>query len=277
MAEPLLSVEDLHVAAMGEGGSRPVLRGISFAVGRERVALVGESGSGKSMTARAILGLLPRGLRRTGGRVVLGGTDLAGLDARAWQGLRGKAVGLVLQDPKFSLNPAHRVGRQVEETLLLHTRLSRTERRERALDMLAKVGLDDPLRVYRSYPGELSGGMGQRVMIAAMLIAEPALLIADEPTSALDQAVRGQILDLLRGLAEERGMGLLLISHDLQQVASFAHRVLVMHRGAIVDRLAAEQLADATHPYTRALWQARPSAATHGTRLPTAAWQEAAG
>jgi peptide/nickel transport system ATP-binding protein len=177
-------------------------------------------------------------------------------------------MGLILQDPKFSLNPAHRVGRQVEETLLLHTRLSAAERRGRALDMLEKVGLSDPERVYSSYPAALSGGMGQRVMIAAMLINRPKLVIADEPTSALDRELQDQILALLRSLTEEFGMSLLLISHDLQQVARYADRVLVMRHGQIVDRLAATSLADAQSPYTKGLWAARPSAATYGTRLP---------
>ena len=150
----------------------------------------------------------------------------------------------------------------------LHARLSRAERRDQALAMLAAVGLDNPAEVYRLYPGELSGGMGQRVMIAAMLIAGPRLLVADEPTSALDQELRDQVLDLLTRLVAERGMGLLLISHDLQQVARFADRALVMYRGRIVDEQPAASLARSDHPYTRTLWACRPSAATYGTRLP---------
>jgi peptide/nickel transport system ATP-binding protein len=178
-------------------------------------------------------------------------------------------MGLILQDPKFSLNPAHRVGRQVEEALLLHTRLSSAERRNQALEMLRKVGLDDAERVYESYPAALSGGMGQRVMIASMLINRPGLIIADEPTSALDRQLQDQILTLLHSLTHELGMSLLLISHDLQQVSRYADRVLVMRKGEIVDRLAASALSDAQSPYTRGLWAARPSAVTYGTHLPT--------
>lgn len=278
MTDTLLQVEDLVVETKDktvegkegrEAAPRQLVHGISFTVGREKVAIVGESGSGKSLTARAIMGLLPTSLAARAAGLWLGETDLAGLDARGWQRLRGRRIGLVLQDPKFSLNPAHRVGRQVEEVLLLHHRLPKAERRRKALAMLAQVGLDDPERVYASLPAELSGGMGQRVMIAAMLIGEPELLIADEPTSALDHVVRDQILGLLERLARERGMGLLLISHDLQQVSRFADRVLVMRQGSIVDALPANELAQASHPYTRGLWQARPSAATYGTRLPT--------
>jgi peptide/nickel transport system ATP-binding protein len=268
MAEPILAIEGLVVVARGDSGPRPLLHGISLQVGRERVALVGESGSGKSLTARAALGLLPRGLRVAAGRIGLGGEDVTNLPERRWTSLRGRVAGLVLQDPKFSLNPVQTVGRQVEEVLVLHGRAGAAERRRLALAMLARVGLDDPERVHASYPGALSGGMGQRVMIAVMLIGQPRLLIADEPTSALDQAIRDQVLDLIRDLAEERGMGVLLISHDLQQVARFADRVLVMRAGRIVDELRAADLATSGHPYTRALWQARPSAATYGTRLP---------
>ncbi|MGO4334727.1 ATP-binding cassette domain-containing protein [Labrys sp. KB_33_2] len=278
MTDTLLQVEDLVIetksrtaGGKADGGAAPrqLVHGISFEVGREKVAVVGESGSGKSLTARAIMGLLPTSLTARAAGLRLGETDLADLDTRGWQRLRGRRIGLVLQDPKFSLNPAHRIGRQVEEALLLHGRLPRAERRRKALSMLTQVGLDDPERVYGSLPAELSGGMGQRVMIAAMLIGEPELLIADEPTSALDHVVRDQILELLERLARERGMGLLLISHDLQQVSRFADRVLVMRQGSIVDALPANELAHASHPYTRGLWQARPSAATYGTRLPT--------
>ncbi|WP_416064493.1 ATP-binding cassette domain-containing protein [Rhizobium sp. ZK1] len=268
MIEPLLSVEDLSIAFPSEAGSVHVVDGISFSVGREVVALVGESGSGKSMTGRAIMGLLPRRAEVRAKRLAFDGQELTTLSASGWNRLRGSGLGLILQDPKYSLNPAHRVGRQVEEALLLHTRLSAAERRERAFDMLDKVGLPDPQRVYSSYPATLSGGMGQRVMIAAMLINRPKLLIADEPTSALDRGLQEQILTLLRSLTEELGMGLLLISHDLQQVSRYADRVMVMRHGRIEEQMASADLANAKSDYTRALWAARPSAATYGTRLP---------
>jgi peptide/nickel transport system ATP-binding protein len=268
MAEPLLSIQDLSVSFPSETGLVPVVDGISFAVDREIVALVGESGSGKSMTGRAIMGLLPRHAQVRATRLSFEGQSLLSLPSSGWNALRGNGIGLVLQDPKYSLNPAHKVGRQVEETLLLHTRFSAAERREQALDMLHTVGLPDPKRVYSSYPAALSGGMGQRVMIAAMLINRPKLLIADEPTSALDRELQGQILTLLRSLTEKFGMGLLLISHDLQQVSQFADRAIVMRGGRIEEELASADLSGARSAYTRALWAARPSAETYGTRLP---------
>ncbi|MBB3390478.1 peptide/nickel transport system ATP-binding protein [Rhizobium sp. BK275] len=268
MTEPLLSAEDLSIAFPSEAGPVRVVDGMSFSVGREVLALVGESGSGKSMTGRAIMGLLPRRAEVRAKRLAFDGQELTTLSASGWNRLRGSGLGLILQDPKYSLNPAHKVGRQVEEALLLHTKLSAAERREQALDMLEKVGLPDPQRVYSSYPAALSGGMGQRVMIAAMLINRPKLLIADEPTSALDRGLQDQILTLLRSLTEELGMGLLLISHDLQQVSRYADRVMVMRQGKIEEQMASADLANARSDYTRALWAARPSAATYGTRLP---------
>ncbi|MFC5756685.1 ATP-binding cassette domain-containing protein [Rhizobium sp. GCM10022189] len=268
MTEPLLSVEDLSIAFPSETGPVRVVDGISFAVGREVVALVGESGCGKSMTGRAIMGLLSRRAEVRAKHLTFDGQELTTLAPSGWNRLRGSGLGLILQDPKYSLNPAHKVGRQVEEALLLHTKLSAAERREQALDMLDKVGLPDPQRVYSNYPAALSGGMGQRVMIAAMLINRPKLLIADEPTSALDRGLQDQILTLLRSLTEELGMGLLLISHDLQQVSRYADRVMVMRHGKIEEQMASADLANARSDYTRALWAARPSAATYGTRLP---------
>ncbi|AVA23714.1 ABC transporter ATP-binding protein [Rhizobium sp. NXC24] len=268
MADPLLDIDGLSIAFPSEAGPVRAVDDISFTFGREILALVGESGSGKSMTGRAIMGLLPRSADMRARKLDFDGRDLKALPPSAWNALRGNDIGLILQEPKYSLNPAHRIGRQVEETLLLHTNLCAAERRERALDMLAKVGLPDPKRVYASYPAALSGGMGQRVMIAAMIINQPKLLVADEPTSALDRALQDQILTLLRTLTTEFGMGLLLISHDLKQVSRYADRVVVMRRGKIEEQIAAVDLAQAKSAYTQALWAAQPSAATYGTRLP---------
>jgi peptide/nickel transport system ATP-binding protein len=186
---------------------------------------------------------------------------------------------MILQDPKFSLNPVKRIGTQIEETLRLHERVGRGERRRRALSMLQAVGIDDPERAYRAFPHELSGGMGQRAMIAAMLVSSPDLLIADEPTSALDVIVREQVLRLLDRLVAERGLGLILISHDLPMVARFCDRILVMYRGRVVEDVRASELHAATHPYTRGLLACLPSAQSRGRMLPTlsreAAWETA--
>lgn len=261
----LLTVERLSVALPG---SPPLVKDISFSMGQERLALVGESGSGKSLTARALMGLLPPPLQLQAQRLTLGGDDLTRLNERQWNRLRGNKVAMVMQDPKHALNPTQPIGRQVEEPLLLHTRLGRAERREKVLDMLAAVGLPDPQALRQRYPHQLSGGMGQRVMLAIALINDPQLLIADEPTSALDHQMRDQVLQLIENLVEQRNMGLILISHDLQQVAHYCERVLVMYKGELLDQLPADRLASATHPYTRTLWSCRPSRETHGKPLP---------
>jgi peptide/nickel transport system ATP-binding protein len=241
----LLAISDLRIAF----GDRAVVHGVSFAIGRERVGVVGESGAGKSLLGRAIVGLLPPGARMTG-RVAFDGADFS-------PALRGKRIALVLQDPRFSLNPAMPVGAQVAEVLRLHRGLSSRAARAEALHRLETVRIRDAAQVYRHYPHQLSGGMGQRVMIAMMLAPDPDLLIADEPTSALDASVAGGILALLDAEVARRGMGILLISHDLDLVASFCDRVMVMKDGAIVETLPARDLSEAQHPYTRQLLAAR--------------------
>lgn len=265
MPDPLYSVENLRVRF----DAAEVVRGISFTLGREKVGLVGESGSGKSMTARALLGLIRRPGLVTADRLDFAGTDLRDASPATWRTLRGSGIGFVLQDPKYALNPVIPVGRQIEETLILHAKLSRAERRERVLEAMADVGLPNPAKLYDAFPHEVSGGMGQRVMLAAMTINRPRLLIADEPTSALDAGTRNQVLDLLDRLAAERDMGVFLISHDLPLVSGFCDRLLVMYRGEIVDSCRADELKNARSAYTRTLWDCRPSAATRGTRLPT--------
>jgi peptide/nickel transport system ATP-binding protein len=265
---PLLSVRDLSIRLSAGREAKPLVDSISFDVGAERVALVGESGSGKSLTARALMGLLRKPLVMSAGRLAFDGSDLLGLTPPQWAKLRGSSTALILQDPRHALNPVLTVGRQLDEMLLIHGGVSRSDRRDRVLEMLHAVGLTDRERVLRALPHQLSGGMGQRVMLAMMLINGPRLLIADEPTSALDSALRDQVLDLISQLVESRRMGLLLISHDLQQVSRYCERVLVMYRGRIIDRCAAGELANAQHPYTRTLWSCRPSGRTFGTPLP---------
>ena len=232
------------------------------------MALVGESGSGKSLTARALMGLLAPSLQIQARTLSIAGENALTLTERRWSQLRGSELGMVMQDPKYALNPLRTIGWQVAEPLRLHGRFSRTEIKEKVCDMLAAVGLPQPAEQMKRYPHQLSGGMGQRVMLAMALIAEPRFLIADEPTSALDHAMRDQVLALIRNLVEQRDMGLLLISHDLQQVSEHCDRVMVMYQGEVLDQLPAADLPHATHPYTRTLWSCRPSKLTRGQPLP---------
>jgi peptide/nickel transport system ATP-binding protein len=265
-ASPLLVVEDLRVAFPGrDGGMLEAVRGVSFTLGRERLGIVGESGSGKSQTGRAILGLTAPEGKVTAQRLEFSGVDLLNCPPRQRRALRGGRIAMVLQDPKFSLNPVMTIGAQIVETLQAHTRVSGGEARKRALAALESVRIGDPGRVFELYPHEVSGGMGQRAMIAMMLIAEPDILIADEPTSALDVTVQLQVLSILDALVAERGMGLILVSHDLRLVSSFCDRILVMYAGRVVEELAAGGLAHAKHPYTRGLMACLPQlgASTH--------------
>ncbi|WP_245572833.1 ABC transporter ATP-binding protein [Lichenihabitans psoromatis] len=258
MIQPLLEVRDLDVAFTSNGVTTHAVRGVSFDLGRERLGVVGESGSGKSTTGRAILGLVPPPGRVAASRLALSGEDLRGMSARQWSRYRGRRIAMVMQDPKFSLNPVMTVERQVTEAYRLHHRVGAAAARRRALAMLEAVSIDDPESVLRRYPHQLSGGMGQRVMIAAMLIAEPDLLIADEAISALDVTVQNEVMGILDRLVRERGMGLIFISHNLTAVASFCDRVLVMYGGRVVEECRADALQHATHPYTRALMAAAP-------------------
>lgn len=267
MSEPLLTVEDLHVRFATPHGEVRAVRGVSFEVGRERVGIVGESGSGKTMTGRAILRLTPRTASVSARRLAFRAEDLLAATAGRMREIRGRRISMILQDPKFSLNPVIRVGQQVAEAWLAARPGTKAEARERALDMLQQVRIRDPRRVFDLYPHEVSGGMGQRVMIAMMLVGEPELLIADEPTSALDVTVRTQVLAILDDLVAKRGLGLVFISHDLNLVATFCDRVLVMYAGRIVESLAASDLGRATHPYTRGLMESLPRLETPRERL----------
>lgn len=265
---PLLSVAGLAVRSSAAAAGRGIVDDISFDIGAECVALVGESGSGKSLTARAVLGLLNPPLSMTATRLQLGQTDLLRCTAADWNRVRGARLSLMLQDPRHSLNPVLPIGRQLDYALRVHRSLSRAERRERIASLLEAVGLTRLKGLLESYPHQISGGMGQRVVLAMMLLNDPQVLIADEPTSALDGALREQVLELILEQVHTRAMGLLLISHDLQLIARHAARVLVMYRGRIVDRCEAGELPRSSHPYTRALWNCRPSGKAHGTPLP---------
>jgi peptide/nickel transport system ATP-binding protein len=254
---PLLEVQGLDVVYHGRDGRSHAVRQVGFTLRRERLGIVGESGSGKSTTGRAILGLLPPPAEVSAKTLRFLGRDLTRLDAGEWRSLRGRRLSMVMQDPKYSLNPVLRVGRQIMETYRLHNR-DGSGARTKALAMLEAVRIDDPERVFDLYPHQLSGGMGQRVMIAMMLIGDPDLLIADEPTSALDVTVQNQVLRILDDLVSTRGMGLIFISHNLTIVSSFCDRVLVMYGGRVVEECDAHALQDAKHPYTRALVAAAP-------------------
>ncbi|MGB3253121.1 ABC transporter ATP-binding protein [Buttiauxella gaviniae] len=263
MTENRIEVSGLNIDYPGAR----VVNNLSFTLGNERLALVGESGSGKSMTARALMGLVRKPGKVSATQLKVLDNDLLSMRNRDWQRLRGNDIAMVLQDPRYALNPVKSVAQQIDEALRLHQKLSGSQRRERIREVINAVGLQE--NVLSRYPAELSGGMGQRVMIAIALVNNPKVLIADEPTSALDARLRNQILELLVEQCEQRQMAMLLISHDLPLVARHCQRVLVMYQGQKVDEMAASQLAAATHPYTRTLWTCRPNAATYGMMLPT--------
>jgi peptide/nickel transport system ATP-binding protein len=249
----MLSIEKLRVTFPTRSGPVDAVRGLSLAVGREKLGIVGESGSGKSTVGRAVMGLLPPQAIVTADRLSFEDIDLRRATRAQWRDLRGGRIGMVLQDPKYSLNPVMRVGDQIAECLRDHEGLRGREADKRVRDLLAAVRIRDPKRVARAWPHELSGGMGQRAMIAMMLAGEPDLLIADEPTSALDVTVQLQVLAILDDLVSARGMGLIFISHDLELVATFCDRVAIMYAGRIVEVCSAAELPDARHPYTRGL------------------------
>ncbi|MEZ2126926.1 MULTISPECIES: ABC transporter ATP-binding protein [unclassified Sinorhizobium] len=265
MDRPILEVGNLHIRY--GGASSDAVRGVSFTLGRERLGIVGESGSGKSTVGRALLRLLPSA-KVTADTLRFEDVDLLSLTEKQMLDVRGRRMSMILQDPKFSLNPIRRVGDQVAETYLRHFKCSRAEARTKAIAMLEAVKIRDPDHVYDQYPHEISGGMGQRVMIAMMLLADPDLVIADEPTSALDVTVRLQVLNILDGLVRDRGIGLIMISHDLNLVRNFCDRVLIMYAGRVVETLAARDLDRAEHPYTRGLLAAQPRIG--GVRAPLA-------
>ena len=254
----LLDVENLWVKFSTRQGVFDAVRGVSFTLGRERLGIVGESGSGKSMTGRAILRLIrPPGIV-TASQISLEGDDLMAKSERQMREVRGQRISMVMQDPKFSLNPVMTIGQQIIEAYRLHNKATKFKAYAKSVEKLEAVSIRDPERVMRAYPHEMSGGMGQRIMIAMMLIPNPEILIADEPTSALDVSVQRQVLSIIDKLVADRGMGLIFISHDLNLVADFCDRVLIMYSGRIVEVCNADKLHEAQHPYTRGLLHSLP-------------------
>ncbi|WNW13853.1 ABC transporter ATP-binding protein [Pseudomonas sp. DTU_2021_1001937_2_SI_NGA_ILE_001] len=268
MSNPKLIVDSLNVRFVNGKKVMHAVRDVSFTLGREKLAIVGESGSGKSTVGRSLLKLHPASAQITANTLQFGDVDLLTASEKAMQKIRGQRISMIMQDPKYSLNPVVRVGEQIAEAYLAHHKASRSEARERVLLMLEKVHIRDPKRVYDLYPHEVSGGMGQRIMIAMMVITNPEVIIADEPTSALDVSVRQQVLNVLEELVVEQQLGLIFVSHDLNLVRNYCDRVLVMYAGRVVESLAASDLHRAEHPYTRGLLAALPSMDNRRPRLP---------
>ena len=275
---PLLDVVDLRTEFVTENGRIHPVDGVSFSVRQgETLAIVGESGSGKSVTSLSIMGLLPPAGRIVGGRVVLHRKDgrqqdLARLSEAELCRVRGDQVAMIFQEPMTSLNPVRRIGVQIAETVALDRGLPASAARRRALDLLTRVEIPDPVRRFRDYPHQMSGGMRQRVMVAMALARDPALLIADEPTTALDVTVQAQVLALMRRLQDELGMGILFITHNLGVVAEVARRVVVMYAGLVLEQGDVAKIFHAPrHPYTRGLLASLPGADAAGTRSRLAA------
>jgi peptide/nickel transport system ATP-binding protein len=272
----LVEIENLKIAFQTSTSRFEAVRGVSMKLGTEKLGIVGESGSGKSLTARALMKLLPSNADIKADKLAFDGIDVLSASEKQMRQIRGKRAGFILQDPKYSLNPVKTMGAQIAEAWRAHKGGSKRAAMEAAIALLDQVKIRNPRQVASSYAHEVSGGMGQRVMIAMMLAPDPELLIADEPTSALDATVQAEILRLIEELVSERGMGLILISHDLPLVSHFCDRVAVMYSGRVMEELKASELLKAQHPYTQGLLNCIPSLTHPRERLPVlnrdAAW-----
>ena len=259
-----LRIEGLTITFSGSGGEARVIEDATLSIPAGRtVGLVGESGSGKTVIAKALLGILPAAARITAGSVHYGGVPVVSGRASRGGSLRGREIAMIFQNPKSSLNPIRTIGRQIEDVVRQHLKVSRAEARDAALDALSSVRLPDPQRIYNAYPYELSGGMAQRALIAVALSCRPSLLIADEPTTGLDVSLQREIMDLIRSMSRERGMSVLLITHDLAVAEDYCDLISVMHAGHVVETAPAAALLSApSHPYTAALMRSTPSAIT---------------
>jgi peptide/nickel transport system ATP-binding protein len=272
MSKPLLSINNLEISFKREGGYNAVIRNISYDLHENEIlGIVGESGSGKSVSSLAIMGLLPAHISKVSeGSIVFQGKNVANLNEREVQNLRGDEIAMIFQEPMSSLNPSLKCGFQVQEILLQHTKLSSAETKAETLSLFEKVKLPDPQILFEKYPHEISGGQKQRVMIAMAIACKPQLLIADEPTTALDVTVQKEIIQLLKDIQQETGMSIIFISHDLSLVSEIAHRVLVMYQGEIVEQGEVKQIfKNPEHNYTKALIASRPSLDVRLKRLPT--------
>jgi len=260
MNDPVLSVEDLHTYFSTYAGVVPAVHGVSFPIARgETLCIVGESGCGKSVTALSIMRLIDSPGKIVKGKIHFQGENLLALPERAMRDIRGNRISMIFQEPMTSLNPVHRIGRQIGEAIRLHQAVSAGNARDRVVELLDRVGISDPARRMASFPHQLSGGMRQRVMIAMALACDPELIIADEPTTALDVTIQAQILDLMNKLRHEAGASILLITHDLGVVSEMADWVIVMYAGRIVERASATDLFEAPkHPYTLGLMDSLP-------------------
>ena len=267
--EPLLKVRDLHTSFFTPSGEVKAVNGISFNLDRGKVlGIVGESGSGKSVTAYSIMQILASTGKIVSGSIKLDGQELVGVDESVMKTVRGNKVSIIFQDPMTSLNPTYTIGHQLMEAIMLHTDRNRAQARERAIEMLRLVNVNEPEKRMKQYPFEHSGGMRQRVMIAMALACEPDILITDEPTTALDVTIQAQILELMKALQEELGMAIIMITHDLGVVAQMCDEVIVMYAGSICEQGTAEEIFyNPKHEYTKGLMRSIPTADTAGHKL----------
>ena len=265
---PLLRVRNLSVRFGQSPDATRALRNVSFDLAREKLGIVGESGSGKSTLGRAILKLLPSVAATSADVMQFQTTDLRNASERDMLAIRGSRISMIMQDPKYALDPTMRIGDQIGEAVSLHLKLRGSARRKKVLELLESVEIRGVERVYDLYPHQVSGGMGQRIMIASTLAANPKIIIADEPTSALDVTVRRKLLELLDRLVSAHGIGLIFITHDLNLAQDFCDRLLIMYSGQIVESLAAKELRQARHPYTQGLLASLPRLDLEQSRLP---------
>ena len=265
----LLEVKDLHTSFFTDAGEVRAVNGVSFNLGKGKVlGIVGESGSGKSVTAYSIMQILANAGRIVSGSIKFNGEELVGAGEKKMKEIRGNRISIIFQDPMTSLNPTYTIGKQLMEAILLHTGRNKQQARERAIEMLKLVNVNEPEKRMKQYPFEFSGGMRQRVMIAMALACEPDILIADEPTTALDVTIQAQILELMKQLQEELGMAIIMITHDLGVVAQMCDEVIVMYAGSICEQGTADEIFySPRHEYTKGLLRSIPTTGNDGERL----------